>query len=191
MLAPTFTTIFFVAGKKKDISLKRTAPGTLTVTAAKTNLGNVAATKINLAGIGDLKDKLSKLLAGGGGGGGVSGDITKLLSVFKPAACTIANSNKLPGFKCACKPGYKGKVTWKDGVSSGSCVKAACTLTNTNKKSGPDCKCLDGYSGSVKWNADKPTSTCKLAACTAANSNMKPGKACKCNPGYVSEDLFS
>merc|ERR1719379_2366000 len=56
-------------GKKKDISLKRTAPGTLTVTAAKTNLGNVAATKINLAGIGDLKDKLSKL---GGGGGGVS-----------------------------------------------------------------------------------------------------------------------
>ena len=176
------------AGKKKDIRLTRTAPGTLTVTAAKVNLGNVAAGKITLAGVGDLKAKLAALQAGGGSGGG---DLTKLLSVFKPAACTVANSNKQPGFKCACKPGYTGKVIWKAGVSSGSCVKAVCKLPNTNKQSGPACKCLDGFSGKVSWKADKPSANCKVAACTASNSNMKPGKACKCNPGYVLLDLRS
>merc|ERR1719183_2243839 len=71
-------------GKGQDIKLVRTGPGKLTLYAKSFEVASLSAKSITL----DSKD-----LKGGGGGGG---DITKLLSAFKPSPCTIANSNKQP-----------------------------------------------------------------------------------------------
>ena len=93
------------------------------------------------------------------------------------AACTIANSNNAAGLECACKPGYKGTITWSGATASGSCTRAKCTGANANApangsvgKSNSDYhgskatfKCNDGF----KLNGATPI-TCSAATADAA-----------------------
>ena len=112
-----------------------------------------------------------------------------------PSACSIPNSNQLPGEECRCLDGFTAEkaITWEwerngsdmsnRSTPIGKCVPADCKVDNSKGK-GLDCRCHDGYVGKITWSGDAARGECKMAECQVDNSNYLPGLQCQCLQGF-------
>ena len=112
-----------------------------------------------------------------------------------PSACSIPNSNQLPGEECSCLDGFTAEkaITWEwerngsdmsnRSTPIGKCVPADCKVYNSKGK-GLDCRCHDGYVGKITWIGDAARGECKMAECQVDNSNYLPGLQCQCLQGF-------
>ena len=108
-----------------------------------------------------------------------------------PSACSIPNSNQMPGEECSCLHGFTAEkaITWEwerngsdmsnRSTPIGKCVPADCKVDNSKGK-GLDCRCHDGYVGKITWSGDAARGECKMAECRVDNSNYLPGLQCQC-----------
>lgn len=119
----------------------------------------------------------------------------QLMVQCEPSACSIPNSNQLPGEECRCLDGFTAEkaITWEwerngsdmsnRSTPIGKCVPADCKVYNSKGK-GLDCRCHDGYVGKITWSGDVAEGECKRAECQVDNSNYLPGLQCQCLQGF-------